>query len=129
MGWNEEPTPNLGPIRGHLAGEPAFRKNCERLEVTGRISDWNGHRWPAPIGLKFCVGMFLGYRNIPSKSRARRTRRLGDASEMRGRRGGVVHVSWAFGPFWHCRRGPLWDTGRLARAFLAKFCMVVGGVE
>ena len=109
LGWNEEPPQNFGPIRGRLAGEPAFRRHGERLEVTGRTSDWNGRRWPAPIGLKFWVGTFLGYRNIPSKSRAWRTRGLGDASETWGRRGGVVHVSWAFGPFWHRRRGPLRD--------------------
>ena len=42
-------------------------------------------------------------------------------------------VSWAlrahFVGIWHCRSGPLWDTGRLARAFFAKFCMVVAGLE
>ena len=30
---------------------------------------------------------------------------------------------------WHYRRRPFYDTGRLARAFLAKFCMVVAGVD
>ena len=38
-------------------------------------------------------------------------------------------ASWArrarFVGIWHCRWGPFCDTGRLARAFLAKFCMVV----
>ena len=92
MGWNEEPTQNFRPIGGRLRGEPAFRKNYERLEVTGGILDLNGRRWPATIGLKFCVGTFLGYRNIPSKSHARRTRRLGDASEMRGRRARFVGI-------------------------------------
>ena len=41
--------------------------------------------------------------------------------------------SWArrarFAGSWHYRRGPFCDTGRLARAFLAKFCMVVDGVD
>ena len=40
--------------------EPAFRKNCEGLEVTGRISYWNGRRCGAPIGLKFFLGIILG---------------------------------------------------------------------
>ena len=58
--WNDQPTQNFRPIGGRLAGEPAFRKNCDDLVVTNRISNWNGRRWGAPIGLKFCVGMFLG---------------------------------------------------------------------
>ena len=58
--WNDEPIQSLWLIEGRLAGEPAFRKNCEGLEVTGRISNWNGLRWGASIGLKFCVGTFLG---------------------------------------------------------------------
>ena len=58
--WNDEPTQTFRSIGGPLAGEPAFRKNCEGLEVTGRISNWNDRRWGAPIGLKFCVGTFLG---------------------------------------------------------------------
>ena len=41
--------------------------------------------------------------------------------------------SWAhcarYVGIWHSRRGPLWDTGRLARAFLAKFYMVIAAVE
>ena len=41
--------------------------------------------------------------------------------------------SWArrarFVCIWHYRRGPLWDTGRLALEILSKFCMVVAGVE
>ena len=41
--------------------------------------------------------------------------------------------SWArlarFVGIWHFRRGPLRDTGWLACAFSAKFCMVVAGVE
>ena len=45
----------------------------------------------------------------------------------------TARASWArharFVGIWHCRRGPLCDTGRLARAFLAKFCMVAAGVE
>ena len=34
-----------------------------------------------------------------------------------------------FGTMWHCRRGTLWDTRRLACAFLAKFGMVGAGVQ
>ena len=49
--WNDEPTQNFRSIAGRLAGEPAFRKNCEGLEVTGRISNWNDRRWGALIGL------------------------------------------------------------------------------
>ena len=56
MGWNEEPTQNFRPIEGRLVGERAFRKNYEGLEVTRRISYWNGCRCGAPIGLKFCMG-------------------------------------------------------------------------
>ena len=41
----------------------------------------------------------------------------------------TARASWArrehFVVIWHCRRGPLWDRGRLARVFLGKFCMVV----
>ena len=41
--------------------------------------------------------------------------------------------SWAhrarFVGIWHCRRGPLWDTGRLALAFFANFFLVVARVE
>ena len=59
--WNDnEPTQNFRLIGGRLAGEPAFRKNCEGLKVTGRISNWNRRRWGASIGLKFCVGTIPG---------------------------------------------------------------------
>ena len=54
------PTQNFRPIGSRLASEPPFRKNCEGLEVTGRISYSNGRRCGALIGMKFCVGMFLG---------------------------------------------------------------------
>ena len=57
---DEEPTQYFRPIGGRLAGEPAFRKMCEGLEVTSRISYWNGRRCGAPIGLKLCVKTFLG---------------------------------------------------------------------
>ena len=40
-----------------------------------------------------------------------------------------VHIRATFGELLHCKRGPLYESGRLARAFLAKFCMVVAGVE
>ena len=50
--------------------------------------------------------------------------------QNRGARSGRgVHVRGTFGALSHCRRGPLCDTWRLARAFLVKFCMVVFGVE
>ena len=68
------------------------------FEVTGPISDWNGRRWPAPIGLKFCEGTFLGYRNVPSKSQAWRTRGLGDASETWGRRARFVGICPVLAP-------------------------------
>ena len=63
--------------------------------------------------------------------------RFGRCFRTAGRRGRVVHVSWSFGTVGghcrralrHCRRGRLWDTGRLARAFLAKLCMVIAGME
>ena len=80
LGWNEEPTQNFSPIGGRLAGEPAFRKNCEGLEVTGIISNWKGRLSSAPIGLKFCVGTLHGYMNIPSKFRVIYMRCLEDAS-------------------------------------------------
>ena len=57
------------------------------------------------------------------------TRGLGDASTQPAGRGRDVHVRGTFSTLWHCRRGRLWDIGRLARAFLAKLCMVVAGVE
>ena len=41
-------------------GEPAFRKNCKGLEVSGKISYWNGHLCGAPIGLKFFWGVDAG---------------------------------------------------------------------
>ena len=64
--WNDEPTQNFRLIGGRFVGEPAFQKNCEGLEVAGKISNWNGRRWGAPIGLKFCVRMFLGRGTSPS---------------------------------------------------------------
>ena len=57
--WNDEPTQNFRPIGGRLAGEPAFQKNCEGFKVTDKISKWNGRRWYAPIGMKFCVRTLL----------------------------------------------------------------------
>ena len=58
-----------------------------------------------------------------------RTRGLEDASEPGAGRVRVVHVCGTFGTLWHCRGGLLWDTGRLAPVFLAKFCMVGAEVE
>ena len=40
-----------------------------------------------------------------------------------------MHVRGTFDALWHYRKGHLWDTGRLAGAFFAKFCMVIAGVK
>ena len=50
----------ISPNRRSFGGWTRVSKNCQGLEVTEKISKWNGRRWGALIGLKFCVATFLG---------------------------------------------------------------------
>ena len=73
-------------------GEPAFQKNCKGLDVTGKISYWNGHLCGAPIGLKFFLGRFLG-RGASLQNFARFARAVYEMLQNRGR---VVGASCTF---------------------------------